>query len=454
MKLQPNLRATAWLPLLLLLCGCLHRASETTACGKPVPDSMQAIRMVDFSGSPELKPYAERVREIGNESYPKIVALLSDDSSELPKKVDVRFIKRFRMFGRDLEGNRTLGRVNPKGNTVYISVEVLNHLLATQSNRIEGSRAFEQAFVHELAHVAQYYPRPTFRKHSYWAEGIADYVRYKLGDTNAWRCPECSVEFTHYSSGYTCTGAFLLYLDGRFGEPLIRQMNTELRHGTYSNDFFLKNTGKQLDDLWKDFQQQPAVKPISARLYALETALGFENGKAPRNFQGRFVKYVHNHPDAANITRWLSALTYGGKPIVLSAPIQTVAPRLRTSGWQTKTAQTLRPEMVRMSMMLVLYFTQAGGAPEVLLTNLATEKKLPGNFKKSDTLFLAESLNLKQLDSLMSATSRTLTFKKNEDSTHYNYLLVRNSIDAPWQIQKAWQASSDGKVLQEFELLE
>src|SRR5205823_4077794 len=97
--------------------------------------------------------------------------------------------------------------------------------------------------IHEMAHVAQQYKS---KAPSYWQEGVADYVRYKLGYTNGWSCPQCSVKYPHYTSGYWCAGAFLLYLDATYGSNVVRQLNTELRRGSYSEAIFAKATGMHL----------------------------------------------------------------------------------------------------------------------------------------------------------------------------------------------------------------
>ena len=51
------------------------------------------VRKVDFSQTPELKDLAERARQIGNEMYPKVLALLADDPSKLPQHFDIVFKK-------------------------------------------------------------------------------------------------------------------------------------------------------------------------------------------------------------------------------------------------------------------------------------------------------------------------------------------------------------------------
>src|SRR5438309_3148516 len=49
------------------------------------------VRKVDYREAPELKELAERARRIGNEVYPKILTLLTDNTSKLPQKFDIVF---------------------------------------------------------------------------------------------------------------------------------------------------------------------------------------------------------------------------------------------------------------------------------------------------------------------------------------------------------------------------
>ena len=63
-------------------------------------------------------------------------------------------------------------------------------------------------------------------------KGIADYARYKVGFTKGWGCPECSGEFPHYTSGWSCAGAFLLYLDKTYGSNVVRHARASAVHVT------------------------------------------------------------------------------------------------------------------------------------------------------------------------------------------------------------------------------
>src|SRR6266542_4304454 len=168
------------------LCGCAIVRSTASAKGAAADTAF--VRSVDFNQTPEVKEFAERARRIGNEMYPRVLAVLADDTSKLPKQFDIIFKKH-------------TWRGNPGvtfGNRIRLNADWV----------AKNPAGLDMVLVHEMAHVAQAYKwYHWFSTPSYWSEGMADYARFKLGYTNGWRCPQCSVEFPHFTSGYSCAGA-------------------------------------------------------------------------------------------------------------------------------------------------------------------------------------------------------------------------------------------------------
>src|SRR5512141_928292 len=54
------------------------------------------VRTVDFSAAPDAKALAERARQIGNQLYPHVCALLADGSWDFPQQFDICFKKKLR----------------------------------------------------------------------------------------------------------------------------------------------------------------------------------------------------------------------------------------------------------------------------------------------------------------------------------------------------------------------
>jgi hypothetical protein len=131
---------------------------------------------------------AQHVEHFANQKYPAVLALLS--ASKLPQDFSIVFKRRLINNDRGL----TIGA------RIYLSGDCL----------IKTRRMLDAVLIHEMAHVGQGYKwYRWFRTPRHWQEGIADFVRYKLGYTNGAGCPQCSVEFPHYTSGFWCAGAFL-----------------------------------------------------------------------------------------------------------------------------------------------------------------------------------------------------------------------------------------------------
>lgn len=360
----------------------------SAAAQSKADETHSPIRRIEFSGAPELRDLAERVRKIANENYPKICAALSDGTYRPPRQFDI-------IFKPHVDGEHEAAT---RGTTIYLSTEWLatNHAgLVFDEN---SPTNLEQVLVHEMGHVAQQYGA----KASYgWTEGVADYVRYKLGYTNGWACPQCSEEFPHYSSGYWCAGAFLLYVDQVYGSRVIRKMNGELHKGSYSDEFFTRATGRSLADLWADFQKTPAFKPSAVEANRIQFALGYVNGKPPKDIDRRYTAYVRQTPGG---TLTLEALDF--------------------------------------------------------LKRQVAKGELPG-FAKNEKLALYQGED-GSLSFALPADSQPEIFpafrliygykaggKTGSDQTTYHYVVVRHSEDSAWRVERAWRGYGE-RSLEEF----
>lgn len=108
--------------------------------------------------------------------------------------------------------------------------------------------------IHELTHVVQSYPRSR-RTPGWLVEGIADYIRY-------WKYePEIpqrkiNAERASYRDGYSTTGSFLAWLVRKYDRRIVMRLDAALRARDYRPELFNEITGKNLDDLWKEFVEQ------------------------------------------------------------------------------------------------------------------------------------------------------------------------------------------------------
>ncbi|HEX5222892.1 MAG TPA: basic secretory protein-like protein [Verrucomicrobiae bacterium] len=395
------------LAITMLVTGCAAtRSIKATNPHDPV-------RKVDFTKAPEFAELAERARQFGNATYPKVCALLLDESAQPPRQFD--------LFIAPLKSGNT-GETHQEVRRIYLNSDYL-------TNSPDLNERVEKILVHEMAHMAtQFHKRsllfwkaepPAIRS---WCESIADYAFYKLVGTNGWGCPECNLQFPHYTSGYRCGGAFLLYLESQYGTNLVRELGATLSRQTYSDSFFVNSTGQSLDASWTEFQKTAAFKPEAKRLFELQQALGYVNGRPPRNVEKRFKKYVEQHADPFT-KRVLGSAKVDGKHFKDIASLITV----------------------------YLYFTQPGGTPEHLLADLRDKGELPG-FAKGEKGLLTTNLDANAIKPSTFPVTRTLTGSKANDPSIYHYSLVCAAEGAEWKLEKAWRAGPDGKVIEELSL--
>ncbi|MGC4232086.1 MAG: basic secretory protein-like protein [Niabella sp.] len=112
---------------------------------------------------------------------------------------------------------------------------------------------------HEVMHIVQNYPGGAGP--GWVTEGVADYVRYKLGVNNAagnWRLPEFS-EKQHYTNAYRVTARFFVWIEKNYNKKLVKKLDHAMRTKTYTEDFWKKETGKTVDELWDNYKKNPKI---------------------------------------------------------------------------------------------------------------------------------------------------------------------------------------------------
>jgi hypothetical protein len=261
-----------------------------------------SVCSVEFNDVHESEELSQRAREAANEFYPKILALLQVKPSEAPEKFTVMFQKRASV--------KTLMNETSEGYTAGTKI----HLSVGQFTN--NPAALTPYLIHEMTHVAQSYRWA--KVPPFWVEGIADYASFKLCPTNYWMCAQCSAQFPHYTSGYSCTAAFLGFLSDRYGPSLVPKLHQALRHRSYSDGFFKHATGRTLEQLWAEFQQTPAFTRSAAELLKVEETLGYVNGQPPKHASDiilkkaerlRITAMLKEHPGGALVADALKFLT-------------------------------------------------------------------------------------------------------------------------------------------------
>lgn len=112
---------------------------------------------------------------------------------------------------------------------------------------------------HEAMHIVQGYPGGAGP--GWVTEGVADYVRYKLGVNNAaanWSLPALTDKH-HYTNAYRVTARFFVWIEKHYTKKMVQKLDHAMRTKTYSNDFWAKETGKTVEELWDLYKANPAI---------------------------------------------------------------------------------------------------------------------------------------------------------------------------------------------------
>lgn len=112
---------------------------------------------------------------------------------------------------------------------------------------------------HEAMHIIQSYPNGAGP--GWITEGIADYVRFKLGVNNKaanWTLPEYK-STQRYTDAYRVTARFFLWIEKNYNDKIIKKLDHAMRTKTYTESFWVKETGKSVDTLWVDYSKSPSL---------------------------------------------------------------------------------------------------------------------------------------------------------------------------------------------------
>lgn len=92
-------------------------------------------------------------------------------------------------------------------------------------------------------------------------EGLADYARNLYGVNNAaagWSLGEFKKE-QRYTDSYAITARFYAWLEHRFQNRILEDLDQTLRAGTYTEAFWQTHTGRTVDQLWSEYAADPRL---------------------------------------------------------------------------------------------------------------------------------------------------------------------------------------------------
>ena len=112
---------------------------------------------------------------------------------------------------------------------------------------------------HEAMHIVQAYPRGSGP--GWITEGIADFVRYKLGINNKaahWALPNYD-NSQKYSNAYRVTARFFVWLSKHYDQAFVSKLDAVMRADAYTPEFWKQQTGKTVDELWANYSMHPEI---------------------------------------------------------------------------------------------------------------------------------------------------------------------------------------------------
>ena len=113
---------------------------------------------------------------------------------------------------------------------------------------------------HEVMHIIQHYQKNNYSPR-WLSEGIADYVRqiYGLHNVDAnWSMPPL-INGMHYTNSYRITARFLYWITEHKDKDFVRVVDKMLRDDSYSSAVWQERTGKELDQLWSAYTENPQI---------------------------------------------------------------------------------------------------------------------------------------------------------------------------------------------------
>lgn len=201
-------------------------------------DGKCAIK-VDTSAEPDLAAWAKhKLAPVLAVWYPKIVALLPSEGFTAPS-------------GYTITIQKMDGVAYTSGTNVFVSEKWIRDQMNGQA---VGS------LVHESVHVVQHYTRG--HPPSWLVEGMADYVRWfkyepqSHGADIVWmrrQGPDFSPE---YNGSYRISANFLNWVTANYDSNIVTEVNTILRQGKYTHDFWKQHTGKTVQELGNEWKVQ------------------------------------------------------------------------------------------------------------------------------------------------------------------------------------------------------
>lgn len=155
---------------------------------------------------------------------------------------------------------KTLKSVTIVIDTTYNGVAATDNGKVTISNK--WMRKYPEdidVITHEVMHIVQDYGDTNGP--GWLTEGIADYARNKFGVNNEaakWSLGNYKPG-QNYTDAYRVTARFLVWMEEKIKPGIVKVLDSQMRKHTFTDYTWQEQTGKTLDDLWKDYTNNSAI---------------------------------------------------------------------------------------------------------------------------------------------------------------------------------------------------
>lgn len=151
-------------------------------------------------------------------------------------------------------------------NVTFVIDTAYDGVAATDNGRVVFSSKYMtkhphdiDVVTHEVMHIVQDYGQSNGP--GWLTEGIADYARYKFGVDNAgakWALPAFKTSQS-YENSYRITARFLVWIEKSIKLGLVKDLDSQLRDHTFTDNSWKNETGKTLDELWAAYAANPTI---------------------------------------------------------------------------------------------------------------------------------------------------------------------------------------------------
>ena len=228
-------------------------ASELLSPPATAPADKPGMKIVDMDGgkytatidtrdTPDLTDWADKeLAPVVAAWYPQLVKMLPSPGYSAPTHFSITFHQ------------NKAGVADTMGTRINCAADFFRSTLKGEA---------KGAIVHEMVHVVQQYGafreanRHPDHNPGWLVEGIPDYIRwYKYEPaSNGAAINKKNFSKANYDGSYRISANFLNYVVTKHDKDLIEELNAAMRDGKYSDDVWVKLTGKSVKDLgdeWK-----------------------------------------------------------------------------------------------------------------------------------------------------------------------------------------------------------